>query len=466
MKKTLESLSPNTGQPFADWQPDTRAELRSIRHRLSHDQEDLEYDIDLRRQTLDMCASALMRARDRIAEMVVVEVGKKPAEAYAEIDYAAAFLAECRRLLDGRTFRHSVESGRTVSDVAIGGALLICPFNDPIAGLTRKIAPAVAAGCPAIVKPSALAVHCARTMFEEFRREGVDRAVYLFAPDNYPVVREALMQHEIGILSFTGSTKTGRSLARSAGGYGKKAIMELGGNCPFVVFDDADLDRALEDLFERKLKAAGQACSSVNRVFAEEPVYKRFRDMVADRAASTTLGVSDGGFDLGPVRTLDAAENLAELVAISVLEDERLLTPMPSLPAEGQPFLFPLTVVESFWSSLFDSAETFGPLLSIRSFADREAMLGRLSIESHALAAYFYTGDPDRLIPRLRHLRFGSIGVNSTAIQGANVPTGGFGDAGVGREGGAWGMNEFLTTINVKVGDGFSLPPKPGADDA
>ena len=233
---------------------------------------------------------------------------------------------------------------------------------------------------------------------------------------------------------------------------GKKAVTELGGNCPFAVFSDADVDRAVRDLLDRKLKAAGQACSSVNRVFVEEGIYPVFRERLLECVETVKAGPSDLGVDLGPVRTREAADALADVVSRVREDGERLLTPAPHKVGDDSPFVFPLTVVESNDNSYFDRYETFGPLLSIRPFSRREVLLARLSRERHALAAYFYTGAPDALRPLLGGIRFGSIGINSTAIQGADVPTGGFRDAGIGREGGIWGMREFLTTVNCRLG--------------
>ena len=450
MNRPYEVLSPNTGRQFAEWHPDDERELSRVLAGIDEDRRALATDVGLRRNLLACCIDGLKGDRSGLAELVVKEVGKRPAEAHAEVDYAASFIEHCIELLDSRRFTRKVEADRTIADVGIGGALLVCPFNDPLAGLTRKIAPAIAAGCPVVVKPSSLGVLCARRMQQAFRRSGVDRAIHLFATRDHSLVETALNHDGIDIASFTGSTSVGRRIAVSATANGKKVVMELGGNCPFVVFADADLERAANDLVERKLKAAGQACSSVNRVFVEREVHGRFRDLLVDRAAGTTLGPSDSGADLGPVRTREAVGSLVELTERALADGERLLTELPVRTAMGTPFLFPFTILESGPRSLFDRHETFGPLLSIRPFVDRDELFADMARERHALAAYFYTGEPERLQNGIRQLRFGSLGLNSTSIQGPDVPTGGFRDAGIGREGGIWGVNEYLTTVNMK----------------
>ncbi len=445
-------IAPNDGRVFANWRPDGAPEAEAMLPRLAAGHLSLARNHEMRKQLLKGCIEGLLDVRKELTALMVLEVGKKPTEADAEIEYAIAFLSHCRDLLDGGPLEQRLEDGRTVTDVSLGGALLICPFNDPVAGLTRKMAPAIAAGCPAIVKPSSLSMLCAKKMFSAFRRRGVGQELQLLATGNPGVVKRILEHDDIDIISFTGSTGTGRKLAEACARLGKKSVMELGGNCPFVVFADANQDLAIGDLMERKLKAAGQACSSVNRVFVEASVYKRFVEELLARVDALEAGPSDSGADLGPVRTRKRVNALVDCVARAKADGEILLTREPCKIGGDCPFVFPLTVVEGGENSIFDRHETFGPLLSIRPFASVGELFARLAQERHALAAYFYTGVPETLLPRLHGLRFGSIGINSTAIQGAHAPTGGFRDAGFGREGGVWGVREFSATVNRKMG--------------
>ena len=445
-------VAPNDGRMFANWRPDGSADVDARLQCLAVGQRALDGNCNLRKQLLAGCIEGLHEIHGELAALMVREVGKKPEEADAEINYAIAFLSHCRDLLESADFEQQLENGRTVTDVGLGGALLICPFNDPVAGLTRKIGPAIASGCPSIVKPSSLAVLCAKKMFEAFRRHGVGNELQLLATGDPELVGRVLKHDAIDIVSFTGSTTVGRELAVACARHSKKSVMELGGNCPFVIFADADLDHSIRDLIERKIKAAGQACSSVNRVFVENGIYKRVVEALLARVDALVAGPSDSGADLGPVRTRKAANALVDSVAHAKDDGERLLTREPRKVGRDRPFVFPLTVVESGETSMFDRLETFGPLLSIRPFSSRDNLFMRLSRERHALAAYFYTRTPEAVLPRLCGLRFGSIGVNSTAIQGAHAPTGGFRHAGFGREGGIWGIREFSTTVNRKLG--------------
>ena len=448
----VEVFSPNTGKAFDRWQPISEADVRHQLDRLAKAQGPLSSDIELRKAVLGRCMAALENTRQQLVDLVVREVAKKPEEADGEVDYAISFLAHCRELLDQQSFEFELRNGHLIRQVGLAGALLICPFNDPLAGLTRKIGPAIAAGCPVILKPSSQAVLCAQGMFDAFRDEGIGDEVQLLATSDPQLVQSVLEHDEIGIISFTGSTEVGRDLAVKCARAGKKSVMELGGNCPFIVFESADLDQTVEDLVIRKLKAAGQACSSVNRVFVEQSALDAFTERLLDRVAGLTLGPSTDGVDLGPVRTLGAANGLVDLALQAQSDGELLLTAEPKKVQNGEPYFYPFTVVQGEDESLFDHHETFGPLLSVRPFSDTERMFDQLSRERHALVCYFYTAEPELIKPHLDRLRFGSVGINSTAIQGPDVPTGGFWEAGHGREGGVWGMNEYLTTVNQKTG--------------
>ena len=451
MTASFPIFAPNTGLVFDRWQSMSNGEVARALAVVDHGLRGLE-SIETRRRVLHRCVEALTSRRRGLAELIVQEVGKKPDEAQNEVDYAASFLDAARAALDELSFEWRPEPERLIREVPYRAALLIAPFNDPLAGLTRKIGPALAAGATVLVKPSRLGILCARALMESFHEAGADEFVQLIAPEDNECVEALIADHRIGVVSFTGSTGVGRRLAAAAAHEGKRIVLKLGGNCPFVICEDAPLDLALDDLMTRKLKAAGQACSSVNRVFIAASRYAEVRERLLERVARLETGPSDEtGVDLGPLRTLESTRALKDAVDAALRAGERLLSPKPSPVPPGTPFLFPLTVVECDERSWFDAYESFGPVLSIRSFDALDVLLGRMETERHTLAAYFYTADPEGLLPRLQRLRFGSIGLNSTAIQGAEVPTGGFRDAGMGREGGTWGVREFLAPINHRI---------------
>lgn len=453
MNRPWPILSPNTGRVFDTWTP---TQARDMECALEASDNALARLRDRRERVhlLAACESALRARREQLAGIVVREVGKKPREAQDEVEYAAGFFRAARMALDELELEHRPGDGREIREAPYGVALLIAPFNDPLAGLARKIAPAIAAGAPAMVKPSRLGILSAAEFMNALADAGAEEVVRLVAPEDSRIVAGLLADRRVGVVSFTGSTEIGQVLAAQAAREGKKAILELGGNCPFVVLEDADLGQALEDLLARKLRCAGQACSSVNRVLVAATRLDAFRDALMDRVSGLVVGPSEGpGVDLGPVRTREAVASLRDLVAAAEQRGERLLNGLPVISAPDQPFLAPLSIVESTGSSVFDRRESFGPALSIRPFACLEDCLGRLERERQALAIYFHTGEPARLLPRLDRLRFGSIGINTTSIQDPAVPTGGFWSAGMGREGGTWGVREFLAPINLRVRD-------------
>ena len=453
MTVSLPVVSPNTGTTIGHWTPTSGKDVEFALE--TADQALLRlHSLSERILILKACEAALLSRRERLAEMAVREVGKKREEAAAEIEYAAGFFRSAREALEGQAIDHRPEKGRRVREVPYGVALLIAPFNDPFAGLARKIAPALAAGAPAIAKPSRLGVLCALEFMAALQDAGIRTIVQFIAPERSRAVTDLVADRRIGVVSFTGSTAVGLGVAVRAAEEGKRAILELGGNCPFVILEDADLGRALDDLLERKLRCAGQACSSVNRVFVAEQLFPAFRNALMERVHGLRIGPSDmPGIDLGPVRTRDAVWSLRDLVFEAEGRGERLLNRKPPPPRPESPVLTPLTIVESDGESIFDDQESFGPALSIRSFASLDQLLVRLEEERQALAAYFYTSDAEGLASRFGRLRFGSIGINTTAIQDPGVPTGGFWSAGIGREGGIWGVREFQAPVNLRIGD-------------
>ena len=459
MTRPRPVLSPNTGGVIGHWQPTPEPELAAALAAVDAALDRLAATAE-RRRLLAAAEAALLNRREQLAGWVVREVGKKPAEAAAEVAYAAGFFAAAREALESAVLETRPGSGRRIREVPYGAALLIAPFNDPLAGLARKIAPALAAGAPALVKPSRLAILTAKSLLQVLAEAGLADFVRLVAPAQNDTVAALMADHRIGVVSFTGSTEVGRDIAVRAAGLGTRAILELGGNCPFVVLADADPERALADLLDRKLRSAGQACSAVNRVFVAGNLYADFRAALLDRVARLRTGPSDRpGIDLGPVRTRAAAARLLDLVDAATGAGERLLTGRPALPAADAACTLPLSVVESDGAGVFDRRESFGPALGLRRFDSLDRLLAELAGERQALAAYFHTGDAAALLPRLERLRFGSIGINTVAVQDPAVPTGGFRSAGLGREGGIWGVREFLAPVNLRVG-----PVAGGAD--
>jgi succinate-semialdehyde dehydrogenase/glutarate-semialdehyde dehydrogenase len=423
-------ISPNTGQTIGHWHPDSPARIDAALDNLVPASAAIAAPAD-RVALLRAMAAALNRQRPDLATIITAEVGKTPAEAMDEVEYAIGFIDHAAANLHP-TDEIATGPDRRLRIVPVGPALAITPYNDPLAGIVRKIAPAIAAGCPIIVKPSALGQLTAQSLFAAVAavdRTGVARMVN--TPDR-DLLHRLIGDSRFRVLSFTGSTATGRVIAEGAGL--KRLVLELGGNNPFLVLEGADLDRAAADAVARKTKAAGQACSAQNRIYVVASLFAAFRDRFLDRLSAVTYGAADAGADMGPVRSARDIDRLTLLAAGAQRFGSRI---------GSSPFAFAPAVLAD--DTPLRHAEAFGPLVSLCPVADRQAALAFARTEDQALVCYVY-GDvsPAELAP----LRFGSLGVNSTRVQGADVPTGGFGSAGMGREGGLWGLREYLTTIN------------------
>ncbi len=324
---------------------------------------DLRDSMAHRANVLNAAIRALDRAGQALTASIINEGGKLPSEAAAEVAYARSFLVHARTMLGQYPFETEVEPGRFVRERPIGVALLVAPFNDPLAGLARKIGPAIAAGCPCLVKPASLGAMTARTFADALATEGLAGEIRFLFTNDHESIAALLDDPRVGLLSFTGSTTVGRLLAARAAAAGTAVVAELGGNNPFVILADADLDRAVTDLVARKTRAAGQACSSINRVFVERAVYADVKERLAAAAASFLTGPSDAaGSRMGPLRTAAAAQRQTALEKQAIAEGAKQLAKSPCLAAPA--FLSPFTVLETDGASVFDRVEAFGPLLS------------------------------------------------------------------------------------------------------
>jgi len=425
-------ISPNTGAVIGQWTPDTGARIGAVLDGLPRAMAELASP-ETRRAILSRAIIALDRAREPLAAIIVAEVGKTPSEAADEVDYAQGFLQHALTQAPDAT---QGTGERRLRIVPAGPVLAIAPYNDPLAGIVRKIAPAIAAGCPVVVKPSALGHLTAQTLLDTLSDAVPTGLVSMVNHTDRDVLDRLLADPRFRVLSFTGSTPTGLAIAARAGL--KRLVLELGGNNPFLVLEGADLDRAAADAVARKTRAAGQACSAQNRIYVVASLFNAFRTRFLDRLSAVTFGASDGGVTMGPVRS---ARDLDRLGALAAGGQAFGACPAPA------PFAFGPVVLDD--DAPLRHAEAFGPLVSLCSVPDRTAALALAAQEEQALVCYLYGEvSPADLAP----LRFGSLGINSTRIQGAEVPTGGFRTAGIGREGGAWGLQEFQTTINERWG--------------
>ena len=451
MSPTLEPVSPNTGRVFCSTPVTSNAEVAAACDALAVASAELH--ADTRRAVLTEVEAAIRVNRALLSQAIVLEVGKTRGEADGEVDYAAEFFAAAARALPMQATSTESAPGRRIDVAPLGVALLIAPYNDPLAGLARKIAPAIAAGCPTMVKPSPLSWHVAR-VFESVMPYAYHAWIrFAFVATADGVAR--LIRHPgVGVVSFTGSTAVGREVAMAAASRPIPVVLELGGNCPFVVLENADAGRAAADFVDRKIRAAGQACSSITRVFVHESVRHAFLQAVEQEVSRRPCGLStDPRTAYGPVRTSGLAARLTALADAEAASGARVVLRGEVVKSGEKGWFWPFTLAErSGPQGALDEEESFGPFAAMESFTDPAAVVDRLRVNRQRLVAYVYGPQPERFVARLGDIRFGSLGLNTTRIQGTQVPTGGYLDAGYGREGGRWGIEAFQTTVNTAIG--------------
>ncbi|MBB4662093.1 NAD-dependent succinate-semialdehyde dehydrogenase [Conexibacter arvalis] len=405
------------------------------------------------RAALLRAADAALRAeRLRFATLIVLETGKPWSEALGEVDYAADYLrwyAEEAVRLPGRYGQAPTGSGRMiVTRAPVGPCLLIAPWNFPLAMVARKVAPALAAGCTVVVKPAEQAPLAALALVGLLAGldlpAGVVNIVTTTAPAQ--VVEPLLREPALRKVSFTGSTAVGRRLLAVAADGVLRTSMELGGNAPFVVFADADLDHAVEQALYAKLRNGGEACTAANRMLVERPVAREFAERLAARMAQRRVGPgSDLACDLGPLIDERAVAKVDGLVADAVASGAEVLTGGGRIDGPGH-FYAPTVLADVPRAARIVHEEIFGPVAAIVAFDDEQEAVELANASEYGLVAYVFTRDLGRALRVGEAVEAGMVGLNKAAIASAAAPFGGVKASGLGREGGPEGIEEYLET--------------------
>ena len=449
--KKIDCISPNTGLAFDQWDETELAEFQKALDKVSKSSFLDLSEVSSRRAALLAISDIIEKNRNEFETIIVDEVGKTKAEAVAEVDYSKSFLTYMADLVISESFLQKIDSDRKVHLVSRGLGLLITPFNDPLAGITRKLANCLGAGSGAIVKPPELGIKTASKLEQVLKEEQLDHLVSFFRTQDRDLIKNLIKTDEIGTISFTGSTEVGRVLSTLAGANLKAFVGELGGINPFVIFSDANIEKAVEDLVIRKTKAAGQACSAQNILFVEsgvaEQVIGKITEAFADIEALPTNRFENAL--MGPVRSKKALDNLLSFEKKLIDLDASMVAGTKNKnKTSGYMYNPSAYLVED--PLLFMEYEIFAPLLGIFIFEDRSKLKEIIKQNKQPLVLYAYSEDESFLEQFIFTLNYGSIGLNDTGIQGAFAPTGGFKNAGLGREGGRWGLAEFTATVNVK----------------
>ena len=387
---------------------------------------------------------------DDLAALLVTEQGKPLAEAHAEVAYAASFyewFGEEAKRLDGTTIPTPWPDRRVVvTKEAIGVTAGITPWNFPSAMVTRKSAPALAAGCTMVLKPaeqtplSALAV--AALAEEAGLPPGVLSIVTGDAEDAPAIGGEMTSNPAVRKLGFTGSTEVGKLLMRQCAGQVKKVSLELGGNAPFIVFDDADLDEAITNAIICKFRNSGQTCISANRMLVQDAIYDDF--LAGFTAAVSRLVVGDGftpGVGVGPLIDAPAIEKVERHVANAIAEGAELIVGGERL--HGQ-FFQPSILTGVTPAMAMSCEETFGPVAGIARFSSEREAVAIANDTPYGLAAYFFSRDIGRITRVGEALEYGILGVNTGLISTEVAPFGGVKESGIGREGSSYGIDEWV----------------------
>ena len=393
----------------------------------------------------------LMSARtDEIAHLIVREMGKPLAEARGETAYAAEFLRWFSEEAVRANGEYAIAPGGAnrmlVGHAPIGIALLITPWNFPAAMATRKLGPALAAGCTVVLKPAqetpltALAI--ARMLEEAGVPEGVVNVVCTDEPAE--LAEAVLSDPRLRKLSFTGSTAVGRRLLELCAAQVISASMELGGNSPFLVLDDADIDAAIQGAMAAKMRNGGEACTAANRFLVHEAVAEAFTSGLVDAMAAVRVGngFSDGA-QLGPLINAAARDKIERLVADALDRGARVRTGGERLPGPG--FFYPPTVLDNVQpGSAMLAEEVFGPVAPVMTFADDDEALALANDTEHGLVAFVFSRDLRRAMAVGERIETGMVGLNRGVVSDPAAPFGGAKQSGIGREGGHHGLLEFL----------------------
>ena len=399
----------------------------------------------------------MMEHQDDLARLMTLEQGKPLAEAKGEIGYAASFIEwfaeEGKRIYGDTIPGHQADKRLLVIKQPIGVTAAITPWNFPSAMITRKAGPALAAGCTMVLKPASQTPFSALALAELANRAGIPEGVFNVVTGSASEVGNELTGNPlVRKLSFTGSTEIGRQLMEQCAKDIKKVSLELGGNAPFIVFDDADLDKAVEGALASKFRNAGQTCVCANRLYIQDGVYDRFAEKL--QQAVSKLQIGDGlqpNVTIGPLIDEKAIAKVQEHIADALGKGARIVTG-GKVHELGGNFFQPTILVDVPGDAKVAKEETFGPLAPLFRFKDEADVIAQANDTEFGLAAYFYARDLSRVFRVGEALEYGIIGINTGLISTEVAPFGGVKSSGLGREGSKYGIEDYLEIKYMCIG--------------
>src|SRR3954453_8553043 len=457
---TLGVEDPSTGETIAevaDASPDDAVAALAAAH--EKQKEWAQHPPRERGEILRRAWELIGEREDDLALLMTLEMGKTIKESKAEIAYAGEFFrwfAEQAVRIDGRYAVAPNGAGRLLTmKQPVGPCVLITPWNFPMAMGTRKIGPAVAAGCTMVMKPASQTPLSMLALAQILEEAGLPGGVLnvITSSSSGSVIAPLLEDERARKLSFTGSTEVGRKLMEQASQHLLRGSMELGGNAPFLVFDDADLDAAVEGAMLAKMRNIGEACTAANRFYVAEPLAERFPDALAERRGALKVGRgTEDDVDVGPLIDDDQRGKVRELVEDALSKGAKAVGGGPA--RDGAGYFFDPTVLGDVPSDArLLKEEIFGPVAPVASFGSEDDAIAAANDTEYGLVAYVYTRDLQRAFRVMEGLEYGMVGVNQGMVSNAAAPFGGVKHSGFGREGGKEGILEYLETkycaINV-----------------
>lgn len=410
-----------------------------------------------RAEILRRCFDLMTERSEQVAHLISLENGKALSDARGEVAYAAEFFRwyaeEAVRIIGDVSVSPSGSNRILVQHMPIGVCVLITPWNFPAAMATRKLAPALAAGCTAVLKPATLTPLTTLAIAQLMIDAGVPAGVVniITTSKTNDVMSPILADPRVRKLSFTGSTSVGRHLLRQAADNVLKCSMELGGNAPFLVFDDADMDLALDGAMIAKMRNGGQACTAANRIYVQRGVHDEFARRLAERMGALRVGPgTDAGTDVGPLVDEASVRKVDSLVRDAVSQGARLLAGGKAIDGAG--YYYPPTVVTNVpLQARMVSDEIFGPVASVIPFDTEEEVIAAANDSEYGLAAYVFTDDLRRGLRVSERIESGMVALNRGLVSDPAAPFGGVKQSGLGREGAHQGLLDFTETKYIAL---------------
>ena len=399
----------------------------------------------------------IMANQEDLAVLMTTEQGKPLSESRVEISYGASFIEwfaeEGKRIYGDTIPQHQADKRIVVIKQPIGVCAAVTPWNFPHAMITRKVGPALAAGCTMVIKPATYTPYSALALAELAERAGIPKGVVsVVTGASGPIGKELTTNPIVRKFTFTGSTEVGKLLMAQCAGTVKKVSLELGGNAPFIVFDDADIDAALEGAMASKFRNTGQTCVCANRFFVQEGVYDKFAQKLSEKVAAMKVGngIEDGVMQ-GPMIDMKGVEKVEEHIADAVAKGARVVTG-GKRHAKGGTFFEPTVLADVKTNMKVTHEETFGPVAPLFRFKTEQELIKLANDTEYGLASYFYSRDIGRIWRVAEALEYGMVGINVGIISNEVAPFGGVKESGIGREGSKYGIEEFLEVKYLCMG--------------